>query len=111
MNINPSSGNSVNGYPIQVTEGSGVFPLMKFMDVTDKYYNNNCGSGLTISEFSNYNYIWAHKFEAEVTSQGWIGINMKLSAAATKNLCLVAWIISPSAISLDKFNQIERINL
>ena len=101
----------MNGYPIQVSGGSGVFPLLKFMDVTDKYYNNGCGSGMTISEFSSYNYIWSHKFEAETTSQGWLGINLKLTEAYTKNMSLVTWIISPTAVSLDKFHQVERLNL
>ena len=84
---------------------------MKFMDVTDKYYNNSCGSGLKYQEFTNYNFIWAHKFEAETTAQGWLGINLKLSHPYVKNMCLVTWIISPTAVSLDKFHQIERLNL
>ena len=81
------------------------------MDVTDKYYNNSCGSGMKISEFSRYNYIWSDKFEAETTAQGWLGINFKLAVPYTRNMSLVTWIISPAAVSLDKFHQIERLNL
>ena len=81
------------------------------MDVTDKFQNNSCGSGISVSDFTNYNFIWAHKFEAEVTSQGWIGINLKLTCAYNVNMCLLVWIISPAALSLDKFHQVERLNL
>ena len=80
------------------------------MDVTDKYLNNGCGSCLNVHDFT-YNFLWSHKFEAEITSQGWIGISFKVSTAYTTNMALVVWVISPAAISIDKFHQVERINL
>ena len=95
---------------MSIKNGSAVYPLQKFMDVTGKYLNNGCGSSLTVSEFA-YNFIWSHKFEAEVTSQGWIGISLKVSKGYTNNMALVVWIISPSALSIDKFHQVERVNL
>ena len=106
------NGNSVNGYPITVQETSCIFPMHKFLDVTDRLYNVNSGSSMDILAFY-HNWIWAHKFESELTSQGWIGINIKLTSAfnTTEPMSLVVWIITPSAISVDKFHKIEKINL
>ena len=106
------NGNSVNGYPIAVKNSSPVFPLQKFMDATCRTSNINCGKFLTPNEF-NFNWIWAHKFEAEQTSQGWAGINFKLSEPfkPEESMSLVVWIISPAAIKIDKFHQVEKLNL
>ena len=55
-------------------------------------------------------WIWSHKFEAEMTSQGWISINLKLSTELTVEKLMVIWIISPGALTIDENYQIERIN-
>ena len=104
------NGNSVHGFPMIVKHGSAVKPLQKFLDSTDRYYNVGSGESLSLVDFE-YNWIWSHKFEAEVTSQGWIGINMKLSSAFLESMSLVVWIISPECISIDKFHKIEKLNL
>lgn len=106
------NGNSVNGYPLTIDNVSPIFPMHKFLDVTNRLYNVNSGSSFTITDFF-YNWIWAHKFESELTSQGWIGINLKLTEEYKSDspMSLVVWIISPTAISIDKFHQIEKINL
>jgi len=58
-----------------------------------------------------FNFIWSHKFEAESTSSGWIGIDLKLSEALIEQMSLVIWIINPTAITMDQYYQIEKINL
>ena len=107
------NGNSVNGYPLTIKDGSSVFPLQKFIDATKRTSNISCGKFLTPNEY-RFNWIWAHHFEAEQTSQGWAGINFKLSEAfneANGSMSLVVWIISPSALKIDKFHQVEKLNL
>jgi len=104
------NGNSVNGYPMNINHGSPVYPYQKFMDVTNRYMNPICGEGLRLSQFK-HNWIYAHRFEAEASSQGWIGINMKLRSALTTNHTLVIWCINDCAITIDKFHQIEKIHL
>ena len=107
------NGNSVNGYPLTIKNGSSVFPLQKFMDATKRTSNITCGKFLTPNEF-RFNWIWAHHFEAEQTSQGWAGINFKLSKAFEEtngSMSLVVWIISPAALKIDKFHQVEKLNL
>ena len=107
------NGNSVNGYPISIKNDSSVFPLQKFIDATSRTSNISCGKFLTPNEFQ-FNWIWAHHFEAEQTSQGWAGINFKLSEAfkdANGSMSLVVWVISPAALKIDKFHQVEKLNL
>ena len=104
------NGNSVNGFPIAVKNQSPVFPMQKFLDTTDKYYNIYSSDFLNMLEFE-YNFIWSHKFEAEAADQGWLGINFKLEAARSETMCLVVWIVSPTIIAQDKFHKIEKLNL
>ena len=107
------NGNSVNGYPLTIKNGSSVFPLQKFMDATKRTSNITCGKFLTPNEY-RFNWIWAHHFEAEQTSQGWAGINFKLAKPfeeANGSMSLVVWIISPAALKIDKFHQVEKLNL
>ena len=109
------NGNSVNGYPISIRQNSVYYPMHKFFDVTDQLYNLKCGSTLNAPEF-HYNFIWAHKFEAQ-QSNGWIGINFKYSEIPKKSdgteepMAVVAWIVCHSAFTVDKFMQIEKLNL
>lgn len=102
------NGNSVNGFPMEVK--SPVLPYYQFMDVTSRYMNPACGDGLKMSQFM-HSWIYAHKFEAEVSSQGWLGINLKLSTAFSKPHTLVIWCINDCALTIDKFHQIEKLNL
>ena len=107
------NGTSVNGYPLTIKDGSSVFPLQKFIDATSRTSNINSGKFLTPNEY-RFNWIWAHHFEAEQTSQGWAGINLKLSEAFKEvdgSMSLVVWIISPAALKIDKFHQINKLNL
>ena len=84
--------------------------MQKFFDVTNRLYNVQCGESLDASAF-NYNFLWAHKFEGEITGQGWIGVDLKLDTEFAESMTLVVWIINSTAITLDKFHQIERLQL
>ena len=101
-------GTSVNGYPINVENGSPIYPLAKFNDTLDKLSNISCAGGFTLAEFT-YNYLWSHHFQAEQNSTGWINIDIDFKAPLSDSKTLVIWCISPYTILLDKFCQIERI--
>ena len=90
--------------------GSPIGPMQKFYDVTNRLYNVQCGESLDAIGF-NYNFIWAHKFEGESTGQGWVGCDLKLDTGFGENMVLVVWIITSSALTLDKFHQIEKLQL
>ena len=102
------NGNSVNGYPIDVT--SAVYPFQKFMDVTNRYMNPYCGEGLKLGHFL-YNWIYSHKFEAESSPQGWIGMSIELKQPLLGPHNLVIWCVNECGITIDKFHQVEKINL
>lgn len=105
------SGNPVSGYPMKIAHGSPVYPLHKFLDTTGRLYSVFTGKTPCFTSFQTFMWLWSHKFEAEMTSQGWIGINLKLSSEFTTQMSMVIWIVSPNALTLDKYHQIERINL
>ena len=90
--------------------GSPIGPMQKFYDVTNRFYNVQCGESFDAIGF-NYNFIWAHKFEGESSGQGWIGCDLKLDSGFDENMVLVVWIVTSSALTLDKFHQIEKLQL
>ena len=105
------SGNSVSGYPIKIKHNSPIYPMHKLMDTTDRLYNVFGGKSHCFTSFKDFMWIWSHRFEAEMTSQGWIGINLKLSEEFAVPMSIVIWIVSPNALTIDKYHQIEKINL
>ena len=104
------NGNSVNGYPIENKSQTETFPFYKFLDVTSRYMNPVCGEGVRLSQFK-YNFLYAHRFEAETSSQGWLGMNFKLSAPYSEPHTLVIWTINDCGLTIDKFHQIEKIEI
>ena len=106
MNIS-LNGFPCNGYPISVNNESDTNVLFQFNDTVGRTYNNSCCSGLKKPYFFS-NFIWAYHFEAEETSQGWIGMDVKLSKAYEKSYTMVIWLVNPMSVSIDKYHQIER---
>ena len=104
------NGNSVHGFPMIIQHKNAVKPLQKFLDSTDRYYNVVGGESLSLIDF-DYNWIWSHKFEGEISDQGWVGVNMKLKSPFSASMTLVVWIISPERITIDKFHKVERLTL
>lgn len=105
------SGNSVSGYPMKVKPNCATYPMLKFLDTTGHLYNVFNADTVCYSSFQEWFWFWSHKFEAETTSQGWLGINLKLSQQYTEQMSLVIWIVSPNGLTIDKYHQIEKINL
>ena len=103
-------GQSVNGYPMEIANHTRVFPLVKFLDTTSRLLNINTGKTLSVETFK-HNFLWSHKFEVEKSSSGWIGIDIKLDEPFTEHMNLVVWLISPCALTIDKYNEVEFIRL
>ena len=100
-------GHHDKSYPIEIKNSSPVVPMRLFNDVTNRYMNPMAGECIDISHFRS-NWLYSHSFEAEATSQGWIGISLKLSEPFTESHTLVIWTVSRSSISIDKFHQVEK---
>ena len=103
------NGSNVNGFPIDIRREGTVVPLQQFHDVTGRLLNTEAGAGMTLNKYET-NFIWAHRFEAEKTANGWIGIHFKLKAVLSEICSLVVWIVSPHAVSIDKYHRIERVS-
>lgn len=104
------NGKTVNGYPLEITNNSPVTVIQKHFDVTNRFMNPLASQCQTFSEFKS-NWIYSHRFEAETTSQGWLGVHLELSEVFTIPYTLVIWSINTSAITIDKFHQIEKVLL
>ena len=104
------NGKSVNGYPIEIEDESPVLPLQKYYDTTNRFMNPLASGSITMNAFK-HNWLYAHKFEAEMSTQGWLGVKLKLSEAFTTSHTLVIWSVHTSAITIDKFHQIEKLIL
>ena len=104
------NGTSVNGYPLHVQNGIPVQPFQKFISCTNRVCNINGGKMLTPNEFG-FNWLWSHAFEAEDAATGWLGVDFKVAQAFNEPMSMIVWIITPSAIAIDKYHQLEKINL
>ena len=109
MNIT-LNGNSVNGYPIKIKDAISMPVKDKFLDCTSRICSTEAGGMLTIDQF-DFNYIFAHCFEVEQEGRGWIGVDFKLNTAFTTEMTMVAWIVSKTAVTVDKFHSVEKIAL
>ena len=101
------NGSPVNGYPVQISNSNGVYPFYKFLDATNRLYDNTVGSTYTMETFK-YNWLWAYKSEAENTSQGWTGISLTLETGYTTPMSLVVWMINDASLSIDKYHRVEK---
>ena len=82
----------MHGFPLSISKTFPAWPYKKFMESTGRYYNNSCGKQLTLAEYTA-NFIYAHKFEGEATSTGWLGIDLQLSTAYTKGMSMGTFIV------------------
>ena len=104
------NGQSVNGYPLLNPNLSPVYPLYKFLEATSRYMNPEVGESMKLGMFM-HNWIYAHRFEGEASDQGWLGIRLKLAAGLSESYSLVMWTIYDCALTIDKFHQVEKLNL
>ena len=82
------NGYSCNGFPIQNTNGSALPAYTKWLQSTNRAYKNNCAEMINPLDFKRFHFIYSHKFDGELTEQGWLGIDIKLEKAYEKNYIL-----------------------
>ena len=104
------NGTSVNGYPLHVKHSIPTIPFQKFISCTNRQCNINGGKMMSPNEFE-FNWLWSHTFEAEDCATGWIGVDFKLKTAFAEPMSMIVWLISPAAVAIDKYQQLEKINL
>ena len=86
-------GYSVNGFPVTSEDESPLNVYDKFLSTTNRKFDNLCGAQIEPEDFQLFHYIYSHKFCGETTETGWIGINLKLDEAYSKNYTLGLYYI------------------
>ena len=64
-----------------------------------------------VADLSNFHFIFGHKFDGEMTENGWIGINLKLDEAYQTNFTLVVWAVYDVELKIDQYNRVEKLVL
>ena len=82
------NGQSLAGFPITNTNGSGLPAYMKWLKTTNRQFNNSCSGQIEPMDFKRYHFLYAHKFEGEPTDQGWLGVDLKLDKPYDTNFTL-----------------------
>ena len=59
-----------------------------FLRKTNRLFNPSCGRQLDISDFQKFHYLYAHKFDGEISDSGWIGATIKLEKEFGANYTL-----------------------
>ena len=103
------NGSSVSGFPMKISQGSSILPYFKFLDTTGRLFDIDTGSTISAAEFE-YNYLWSYKFEAEDSTTGWTGVSFEMDDKVPEEMLLVCWFVYSCAISIDKYNQVERLD-
>lgn len=78
-------GYSVNGFPVSSDDESPINVYDKFLETTNRKFDNSCAEQILIGNFQMFQYIYSHKFLGETTETGWLGVNIKLEESFKKN--------------------------
>ena len=81
-------GYSVNDFPIASEDESPINVYDKFLKTTNRKFNNTCGEQINPGNFTQFHYLYSHKFCGESSETGWLGINLKLDEPFTSNFTL-----------------------
>ena len=121
------NGTACQGFPMRISNDTPIWPYYKFYDVLGRTFNPNI-SGQTKLEHFKDQVIYAHKFEGEETTQGWIGVSMTHSDPAgfteqyslgkhfqsLLNRCIltalfsVVWSVYNVTLTVDKYHMVEK---
>jgi len=82
------NGYSCLGFPLVNTNDSPINAYTKFLQTTNRNFQNTCPEQISPSDFQQFHFLYSHKFEGEPTETGWIGINLKLNEAYAENYTL-----------------------
>lgn len=82
------NGYSCHGFPLTSQNESPIQVYDKFLSTTNRKFQNACPKQVSPSDFNSFGYLYAHKFEGEVSETGWIGVNLKLENAYQENYVL-----------------------
>ena len=97
------NGNSCLGYPMRIQNDNPVWPYHKYYSTLGKLMDESAAAQTRLDSFKN-SVIFAHKFEGEDASQGWLGVTLAFSEGLSEQYTLVMWTVQNVKASIDKFN-------
>ena len=75
------NGSACQGFPIRVSNNNPIWPFYKFYDVLGRNFNPIVSGQTKLEQFKDQ-LIFAHKFEGDENTQGWIGVSLTHSNPA-----------------------------
>ena len=87
------NGYSCGGFPLVNWDDSPLFAYHKFLQTTGRQFINSCSGQIKPVDFRDFHFLYSHDFTGEPAETGWIGVNLKLETAYTKNFTLGSIII------------------
>ena len=82
------NGYSCSGFPLINENDSPLNAYQKFLQTTNRSFQNSCAEQILPADFQEFHHIYSHKFQGEQTETGWLGINLQLGDAFTENYTL-----------------------
>ena len=104
------NGNSCNGFPMRIQNNVAIWPYQKYLATLGRLMDQTAASQTRLSDFQN-SVIYAHKFEGEDATQGWLGVTLSLEQGLISQYTLIMWTVHNVKATIDKFNQIDKFNL
>ena len=101
------NGNSCLGFPIRIQNNYPIWPYHRFYSTLGKLMDQSSASTIRLDSFKN-SVIYAHKFEGEDSSQGWLGVTLSLTTGLTEQYTLVMWTVQNVKATIDKYNQLDK---
>ena len=104
------NGNSCNGFPLRIQNNIPLWPYHKFFATVGRLMDNASAAQMKLSTFENM-VLYAHKFEGEDATQGWLGVTLALDKGLDEQHTLIMWTVNNVKTVIDKFNQVEKFSL
>lgn len=106
------NGMPVQGFPITIPTSTRPVRLYdKFLKTIGKNKKTMAGGTIEFRQFTRIYQFISHNFEGEPSTEGWIGLEMKLEIPLTHDVTLVIFAVRNSAVVIDKFHRIQQIQI
>ncbi|CAG5106753.1 Oidioi.mRNA.OKI2018_I69.chr1.g2986.t1.cds [Oikopleura dioica] len=103
------NGQSLHGYPQKITNQYPILPYWKFQNALGRISQSNL-SYVTSMDAYKSNAIFAHEFEGEEISQGWLSFTFDFNKPLDDDddYHIVIWSIVSVKLTIDEHKQVEK---
>ncbi|CAG5101999.1 Oidioi.mRNA.OKI2018_I69.chr1.g95.t1.cds [Oikopleura dioica] len=101
------NGQSLNGYPQKITNQYPILPYWKYLDTLGRVSQADLSYVVSMENYK-VNNIFAHEFEGEEISQGWLSFSFDFSTPLEDDYSIVIWSIVSTKLTIDEHKQVEK---